>query len=134
MKKLLLILLLINTIFADDLSTEKKIYESFFSALSPKEKPLIYTDKSIPSLQLVSEKFSLISDCTQADIIVMAQRPLDERCQDKIVFGTRYRHLREPYVVGAFFWQKGRPNIVFLEEALKKHKITLPPELEDYLE
>jgi len=123
-----------TTIFADDTKIEKRIYESFFSSLSESEKPLVYMDSKIESLTLASDKFVLTSTCKDADIVIMTKSSLAAECQDNIVFGTRYRHLRKEYVVGAFFWQKGRPNIVFQKEKLDEKQITLAPALQDFIE
>lgn len=134
MKNLLLILLTSLTLFADDISIEKKIYETFFAALSPLEKPHIYTDTPIASLALESDKFELTDSCKDADIAIMTRSDMPYDCRKKIVFGTRYRHLNKKYVIGAFFWQKGRPNIVFQRTKLRQKNITLPPELEEFAE
>lgn len=37
-------------------------------------------------------------------------------------------------VIGAFYWQKGRPNLIFLRERLKKYNIKLSSEFENYIE
>ncbi len=134
MKNILLILLSCTLAFADDVSLEKKIYESFFDALSTEKTPKVYVDSKKESLSLSSNTFTLVNSCKEADIVVMTQSDLPEVCQSKIVFGTRYHHLKNDFVVGAFFWQKGRPNIVFIEDRLIVKKITLPESLQDYLE
>ena len=121
-------------VYANDTDIEKQIYESFFSSLSKSKVPTIYTDTKIASLSLVSDHFNLVDNCSDAEIVIMTQSDLSKECQSKIVFGTRYRHLKQPYVIGAFFWQKGRPNIVFLGEKLEEKHITLDPSLEQFVE
>lgn len=134
LKKLLLILLTLTFSFADDISIEKKIYETFFAELSPREKPYVYVDTPIASLELKSDKFILTDSCKKADIAIMTQSDLPYDCRKKVVFGTRYRHLKKKYVVGAFFWQKGRPNIVFQRTKLRRKNIELSPSLQEYAE
>ncbi len=41
-------------------------------------------------------------------------------------------HTKE--AIGGFFWQKGRPNIIFLRKNLQEHNITLPQEFAKYIE
>lgn len=121
-------------VFADDISIEEKIYEKIFKAITHQENTRIYVDGDIPSLDLKSKVFTLTDSCKKADIVVMTQSELPYECHHKIVFGTRYRHLRKAYVIGAFFWQKGRPNIVFDKNKLKQHYIELDPSLSEYIE
>ena len=134
MKKLLISLLLFAQLSANDVKIEKTIYESIFSSLHNENKPVIYSDSDVDSLGLGSEYFTLTKVCENADIVLMTQSALPEECQDKVVFGTRYRHLKKEYVIGAFFWQKGRPNIVFQKEKLDKHHIILTNSLSAYVE
>lgn len=134
LKKLLLILLLSIVSSASDIQIEKKIYETFFAALSKKVKPSVYIDVHIPSLELDTDKFSLVSSCQKADIVIVTKKTIDAGCEKKIIFGTRYRHLKKVYVLGAFFWQKGRPNIVFKRQQLDSKKIKLPHALQEFIE
>lgn len=119
---------------ADEKGVEKRIYESIFKELSVQQLPKVYTDDKIESLSLYSEHYERVDSCAKADIVIMTTTDISSECQNKIVFGTRYRHLKQPYVTGAFFWQKGRPNIVFKEDQLHKHEITLSASMNEYVE
>ena len=119
---------------ADDIEIEKNIYETIFLALVEVEKPSVYSEDNIQSLGLRPALFTQVYTCTAADIVVMTKSTLPKSCQDKVVVGTRYRHLRKPYVFGAFFWQKGRPNILFKRAKLEEKGIILKSELVDYME
>ena len=134
LKKLLLSLLLMSLLFADDVEIEKNIYETIFLALVETEKPNVYSKDTIESLGLRPALFTQVYKCSQADIVVMTKSSIPKSCQDKVVVGTRYRHLRKPYVYGAFFWQKGRPNILFKRTKLEEHNIVLTSKLIDYME
>lgn len=37
-------------------------------------------------------------------------------------------------LVGGFYWQKGRPNIVFIKNNIEKYNIRLPDDLKKYIE
>lgn len=134
LKILLLSFLLITQVFADDIEIEKNIYEKIFSALVTTEKPLIYSDESILSLGLKPADFTQVSKCEEAEIVVMTHSSIPKHCRTKIVFGTRYRHLEVDYILGAFFWQKGRPNLLFRQEKLDEHNIVLIDSLAEYVE
>ena len=134
MRKLFLSLFFSLLLLADDIEIEKNIYETIFLALVEVEKPSVYSEDNIQSLGLRPALFTQVYTCTAADIVVMTKSTLPKSCQDKVVVGTRYRHLRKPYVFGAFFWQKGRPNILFKRAKLEEKGIILKSELVDYME
>jgi len=134
LKKLLLSLLLVSFLFCDDIEIEKNIYETIFLALVEVEKPSVYSESTIESLGLRPALFIQVDSCSKADIVVMTKSTLPKECQEKVVVGTRYRHLRKPFVFGAFFWQKGRPNILFKRTKLEENNITLTSKLIDYME
>jgi hydroxymethylpyrimidine/phosphomethylpyrimidine kinase len=52
----------------------------------------------------------------------------------KPIIGMKYFLLKDENVIGAIFWHKGRPNIVFIRKRLKKFKIEPPKVLEKYIE
>ena len=134
MKISLLILILSLCLNANDLTIEKKIYEVIFDAVSYKANPAVYTDVPIASLELTTDKFTRTNVCKEADIVIVTKNTIDARCLKKIILGTRYRHLKKPYVLGAFFWQKGRPNIVFKRRNLIKKRVNLPKSLQEFVE
>jgi len=37
-------------------------------------------------------------------------------------------------IVGGFYWQKGRPNILFLKDNIDKYNIKLPSSMKQYIE
>ena len=119
---------------ADDIVIEKNIYETIFLALVEIEKPKVYSEDTIASLGLRPALFTEVFSCEEADIVVMTKSNIPQDCQKKVVVGTRYRHLRKPYVFGAFFWQKGRPNILFKKTKLEQNNIVLKSSLVDYLD
>lgn len=134
MKKLFLSLLFVSLLFSDDIEIEKNIYETIFLALVEVEYPKVYSEDPIESLGLRPALFKQVQSCEEADIVVMTKSSLPLKCQNKIVVGTRYRHIKESFVIGAFFWQKGRPNILFKRQNLEARQIVLTSSLIDYIE
>ena len=119
---------------ANEKEIEKRIYESIFKELSTEHHPKIYIDDEVEALKVYSDYYTKVASCSDAEIVIMTTTDISSECQNKIVFGTRYRHLKQPYVTGAFFWQKGRPNIVFKEDQLHKHEITLSASMNEFVE
>ncbi|ACO04327.1 MAG TPA: hypothetical protein DEP48_06620 [Persephonella sp.] len=71
--------------------------------------------------------------CYSADIII-AKEKKKIPCKGKIILTTNYYLLLEyPDAIGAFYWKKGRPHIVFLKERLEEKGITLPYEYEKFI-
>jgi hypothetical protein len=58
-----------------------------------------------------------------------------QQCSNKPIFTNNYRLFKNfPQIIGAFFWQKGRPNIIFDAERLKEQNIVLDPSYDKYIE
>lgn len=106
------------------------------NALIKKETVYIITN-DIKNKKIVSysSKMKDISSCDKADMLITHTSKI-VKCDKKVlVFATNYLAFKAlPQAIGAFFYQKGRPNIIFREEVLKKHNITLPSEFDKYIE
>lgn len=136
MRTLFIILVLLITILdASDARLAASIYENITKALTGKESPKVYLHGEID--ELVTHPLSgTVTTCQEADVIIARSiQDLPKECADKILFGNSYRELRStPQMVGAFFWSKGRPNIVFYQQRLQRHAITLGDEYTRYIE
>ena len=51
-------------------------------------------------------------------------------------FANSYKILKyyRESVIGGFYWQKGRPNILFLEKNLEHNHLILPESMQEYIE
>ncbi len=79
----------------------------------------------------------LLDNCENAQIIFTKRyEDLDPQCRNKKIFFLSFKEYRlhKNKAVGAFFWQKGRPNILFRKEALQKFHIKVTPEFEKFVE
>ena len=57
-----------------------------------------------------------------------------EKDKKPILFVTDYRLLGySPDVVGAFYWRKGRSQLLFVKKRLDAYNITLPEEYKDFM-
>jgi len=115
---------------------ERKICTQLISAIFQNKKTIkVYS--LCPQLSQKNTKDShiiLVNTPQQADLII-TNKYVDFTV-DKPIFVRKY-YLLQKYknrAVGGFYWQKGRPNIIFEEKSLKKFDITLPERFQQYIE
>ena len=96
---------------------------------------MIIEDKKYAQIIRDSKYIKEVKVCEKSDII-LTRNELIPKCSEKVlVFATNYLAFSKlPNAIGAFFYQKGRPNIIFRKENLKKHNIILPDDLKKYIE
>lgn len=74
--------------------------------------------------------FNLANSCDNADFIfVKDERNDNQVCNgnQKIFFTNSYDSLlKNKKFIGAFFWSKSRPNVIFVKDRLAKNNIELP--------
>ena len=135
MKFLISILLLSSLLYAKDADIASKIITTIAIGVTHKENPKIYIYDNYTPYGLTKHTLNLTNNCQDADIVLIsAIKGLPNNCFKKILFGTKYSNLQNKDVIGAFFWQKGRPNILFSKENLEKKNIKLSTNLQKYIE
>lgn len=82
------------------------------------------------------KKFNLVKSCKEAKVLILSTVVVvPKECQNKPILVLDYDLLtRYNNAVSAFFWKKGRPNIVFISDRVKKFSISLPPSYSKYVE
>ncbi len=137
MKKIILTLtLLLSQLFCGEIEVAAKIIDKISHSLVKKEKINIYTNdiRSLYSTK-ISEHLNHTKNCGEADIIFTKTEELPSCDKEILVFATTYLAFKNlPNAVGAFFYQKGRPSIVFRKDNLEKYSIVLPKEFNKYIE
>ncbi len=106
-------------------------------ALVKKKVVRVYVgDKSFLSKPENVDHIIFVSSCEKADMVIVKDAcSLSEECKNKLIFVTNYYGFREsPVAIGALFWQKGRPVLVFKGDNLKKRHISLPREMNKYID
>ena len=136
MRRFIVILILLGSIvLANDIELKSVIFNKIIIAVTAKERPLVYIYKKNEALEKYPGALEIVSKCRDADVVVLSTlKDLPEACKEKIFFGTRYKHLRDRRVIGSFFWQKGRPNILFYKDRLDKKDIKLDKTFDKYIE
>ena len=97
--------------------------------------PKVYIHTEIASITKYPRELKLTTNCQEADVVLLSTlKNIPKSCQNKIWFGTKYSHLKNEKVIGSFFWQKGRPNILFYKSRLKNNAINLDASFDKYIE
>ena len=135
MIKFLLFFFLITTLYASDDKKASGIFNLIVKEITKKENANVYLYRGIESIEKYPGNLKIVTECKDADIIILSTtKGIPKECTKKILFGTRYSHLKNPNVIGSFFWQKGRPNILFYKKRLEKHKLILDSSFNKYIE
>ncbi|NPA65719.1 MAG: hypothetical protein GXO11_02435 [Epsilonproteobacteria bacterium] len=118
-----------------------KIISALSHTVSQKSLPLVYLDEY--DLHVKDTKrfgFILKKDCQEADIIFTNNASaLPQECLDidrHKLFTLSYKEYLqyESTAIGAFFWQKGRPNIILNRKLIQYYKLEIPKDYKKYIE
>jgi len=125
----------------DPARLEVKIIERILTDLIRKERVNVVLlgegkEEAEEKIRRFSDKLRLVRECGEADVLLLTGRVrLEGECRIKPAFSLDRRLLmRWENCIGAFYWKKGRPNIIFLRERLKKLRIDLPSEYDRFIE
>lgn len=121
-----------------------KMYHSIFAALSQKTSINVYTkDKEYRDVFKHSKRIFLSDKLEEADIVLVTEeRALNnilfkvnkENGKKPIIFVTNYHFLKmSDEIVGAFYWRKGRSQLLFIKSRLNEYNITLPKEYQHFI-
>ncbi len=125
-----------TTLVASTVGIELKIYGNILDNLLPEKQIIsIWTDNPKKRELLDSiRRVKMVSDAKDANILIL----YNTKCfsTDKIIFIGTYALLKQckDKAIGGFYWQKGRPNLVFLRNNLQRHTVHLSQELEEFIE
>lgn len=146
MKKILLLFLLFyGQIFALDKESTLKFYHHIFEGLLGEKTVSVYVkDKKYADVFSHSRYIKLAESSQNADIILLTNKNILKKIlknknnnqsegSQAILFATDYRLLKySEDIVGAFYWKKGRSQLLFVKNRLDKQDITLPSEYKKY--
>ena len=134
MRKYLFLLIFTSYISAFDAQTASKIFNKIFTAIFPYPTIKVYTKKKeYQEVIVLAPALTLVNNIAAADILLVdAWSEIPN--ENALVFTTnpsifkKYKH-----AIGAFYWEHGRPKIVFLQNRLKIHHIILSPLFQRYI-
>jgi len=140
MKKIALIYFLFTLsfsveLFAFSISAESKIYSNVLHGLSVQKEIKIWTDDKSKEEQFAKIQNVICVEKKEDAEILLLFHTLNIKSSKLIFVGsyTLLKHYKQE-VLGGFYWQKGRPNLLFLKENLEKHGLVLPQNLTDYID
>ncbi len=131
-------------LYALERKSTLKIYHGIFSALSAKTFINVFTnDKEYRDVFKHSNRIKLSDKLEEADIVLITEeRALNNILYSinsngsikPVVFVTNYHFLKiSDDIVGAFYWRKGRSQLLFIKKRLNQHNITLPKEYQNFM-
>ncbi|WP_457639709.1 hypothetical protein [Persephonella sp.] len=105
------------------------------SLTGKKEGIKVYLTDNMKYIIKYSKILLPVSKCQEADIVIAGKEIKDLECRRKLMVVTKYYLLKEyPNAVAAFYWHKGRPNIVFVYERLKNFGISISEKYIKYVD
>jgi len=132
-------------LYALERESTLKMYHQIFSALMSKPMIKVYTnDKEYKDIFITSRRISLTDKPEESDIIlitdestlysVLKSNRVENNINKKPIFVTNYRFLKKSTdILGAFYWRKGRSQLLFIKKRLDEYNITVPQEYKDFL-
>lgn len=138
-RPILSVLLLVTFSFASEKESATKIVKAIVSTIDTDKKTLsVWIDNADQGVykSLDTGILNIAKSCEDSEVLIVKKKlHLEEKCLQKPILVLDY-DLLSVYdsSVSAFFWKKGRPNIVFIKSRLEKFDIKLPPSYEIYLE
>ena len=124
------------TLLADDYS-KTNILEYIVKNINNKTIHKIWSDDlSVKNSFSSLKNYQVVNDINKAELLVIKDKSSLKGYSFKgYIFVLDYNLLNEiPQSFGAFFWKKGRANIVFIKPRIDKLHLILSKELQEYVE
>jgi len=124
-----------------DKESTVKLYHHLFHSMIQHETIKFYTqNREYATVFAHAEHFVLVDKAEDADIVLLTSKKEIEKLKNTILpkntilFTTSYRLLKtNDDIVGAFYWRKGRSQLLFIRERLEKKNIHLPQSYRKYI-
>jgi hypothetical protein len=117
-------------------NTETQIIEKIAASLFSGQKITAWGENADQKYILgQSTKINAVEYINDARLISIAKKVPQNFPKNAVLITTEYAlSEKDDRIVGAFFWQKGRPNLLFLRGRLEKAHIILGREFDKYIE
>jgi len=124
-----------------DKESTVKLYHHLFNSIIQHETIKLYTqNREYTTLFTHAKDFVLVDKAEDADIVLLTSKKEIEKFKNTILpkntilFTTSYQLLKtNDDIVGAFYWRKGRSQLLFIRERLEKKNIHLPQSYRKYI-
>jgi len=125
-----------SLVFSSSFEIEKKLYTLIVFSIFPQKTMIkIWTDEPRKKEILLHVKnIQIVNDPESADLIIVKSTHLPKT--SALVFVSDYNLLNKykDRAIGGFYWQKGRPNLLFLSKNLQAFHIELSKNMQEYIE
>lgn len=128
-------ILLTLELMSFDVEIASQIFNKIFTAIFSKKTIYVYSPNHVYHDVIHQAKnLSLTPEIKKADIVLITNETELVNGHNRLAFTIDVAVLRErEEVIGAFYWEYGRPKIVFIQKRLEKAKITLAEPFEKYI-
>ena len=138
---MLLLLLIYGQLFALDKESTLKFYQHIFTAITTANPVLVYVeDPEYREVFMGVDKILLAKHMKESDVVLLTNETMLEKVlnlqevEKPLLFATDYHILAASKdVIGAFYWKKGRAQLLFVESRLKAHDIVLSREYKKFI-
>lgn len=121
-----------------EVELEAKIISKMAQAFSAEKIKIYVPEISSNEKKIYEIFFTVANTCQEANVVFVKKHvDIDTLCseKDKFFFTNNYQKLlADNRYYGAFFWNKSRPNIVFIKQRLENSNITLPADYQQFIE
>jgi hypothetical protein len=135
MKKLLLSFIIVLSLSASEVDLKVQILSTIFDNITIKKEKIFFSDDKEVA-KLLAKKYKVSKTPQKATILIL--KDTDEQGllrKNQKIFVLDYNLLKKiPQSFGAFFFKKGRANIVLLAPVLHEQNIVISTKLENYVE
>lgn len=135
---LLLIVCITSSVYAEVSKSiiETQIIERIAASVLPKQKIVAWGETADQKNMIKqSAKMEEVQNSSNANLIIVSKNIPPNLSNNSVIITTEYSLLtKDERIIGAFFWQKGRPNLLFLRPRMQKANISLGHEFDKYIE
>jgi hypothetical protein len=135
MKKLLLSFIIVLSLSASEVDLKVQILSTIFDNITIRKEKIFFSDDKEVA-KLLAKKYKVSKTPQKATILIL--KDTDEQGllrKNQKIFVLDYNLLKKiPQSFGAFFFKKGRANIVLLAPVLHEQNIVISTKLENYVE
>ncbi|HFQ62322.1 MAG TPA: hypothetical protein ENK39_08535 [Epsilonproteobacteria bacterium] len=147
MKKILVLFILsYGQLVALDKESTLNFYQHIFTAITSAHPVFVYVeDPEYREVFLQADKILLAKRMKGADVLLLTSKAMLEKVlhqkelhlqevKKPLLFATDYHILKaSKEVIGAFYWKKGRAQLLFVKSRLKAHGIVLSSEYQKFI-
>ena len=132
-KIIILLLLIVNFGLSQDINS--KLYEKILKGIFPSAEEIsIYVTDEEEKFNFKSN-IKIVRVIENSNLILLNSENYNKKFKNKILFVSSYKNLiKYENAIGALYWKKGRPQIIFLKDRLKKYGLEIEPYLSKYIE